>query len=163
MSDEFPSYEQLQQGWLQMQSERDLLKAAVAVDLARIAELEKVLKELTFAARTSGGISGPDEFLMRACRKAEILLSSAEESVKDKNEGEYLDIGPQQCLVKGCGRPMAAGHLKFCEEHRELHRFLNECPKCGERTDTYPVGSYHKCEREGKYYEEHAPKGQDFL
>lgn len=149
MTEQFPTYEQLQQGWLQMQAERDLMKAAIGVDLARIAELEKVLKELTFAARTTGGVAGPDEFLMRACRHAEFALRSAEEDAAKKDLEEGLEVGAPQCFVKGCGRPIAAGHSKFCEEHRELHRFLNECPQCGDRTDIYPVGSYHKCEQSG--------------
>lgn len=35
------------------------------------------------------------------------------------------------------------GKLNWCAVHNAEPE---HCPKCGERTDTYPVGSYHKCE-----------------
>ena len=40
----------------------------------RIQQLERALKKLAFAARTSGGTAGRDEALCAACDAAEALL-----------------------------------------------------------------------------------------
>jgi hypothetical protein len=52
-----------------------LLSSAIAVDLQRIEQLEKALRELLFAARTSGGVAGRDEALCNACEHAEFMLT----------------------------------------------------------------------------------------
>lgn len=44
---------------------------------ARADALQVALQQLTFAARTSGGTSGPDEFLMQACERAEAVVARA--------------------------------------------------------------------------------------
>ena len=43
--------------------------------LARVEELTKALRQLTFAARTSGGVAGRDDGLCAACDEAEAALN----------------------------------------------------------------------------------------
>lgn len=49
--------------------------AEAMVDIVRYVEaLENALRNLTFQARTSGGVAGPDEGLKAACDVAEQVL-----------------------------------------------------------------------------------------
>jgi hypothetical protein len=52
-----------------------LLKAAAQVDQRHAELMEKALKDLVFAARTSGGVAGRDEGLCAACETAERVLN----------------------------------------------------------------------------------------
>ncbi len=48
----------------------------VYAGLSMAADYEAILRKLVFAARTSGGIAGRDEFLCAACDEAERLLAN---------------------------------------------------------------------------------------
>ena len=53
----------------------------------------KVLKDLTFAARTSGGTSGPDKGLQEACERAEDILQTG---LRVENDNPFFKTKARQ-------------------------------------------------------------------